>query len=111
MIVAVVEIGPVLADGVVVRIRASRRYGRLGDLGGTVHFVWHDQAMPMDGRRFRKVVREIDPDVISFRHLQPGPGNLTIVGVGIDRDVRQDVPTDDGGVDMEYFYAVFDAWF
>ncbi len=109
MVVAVVEVGPALGDVEFVGVGTARRDRILRDLRRSVHFVRHDQPVPMHRRAFRQSVVEIDPDVLALGELKPRSRHLAVVRVGLDRDVRQDVPPDDRSLDVENLDAVLDA--
>ena len=82
----------------------------LRDLGGAIHCVWHDQAMPVDGGRLGQIVCHIDPHPVTLRQANARPRHLTVERVGQNLLIWQDVPLDHRNIQIEHFDAILDAW-
>ena len=65
--------------------------------------------MPVHGRRFRQPIGHVDPHAIAFAEAQRRPRYLAVEGVGVDENRGQDLPADDGRLQVEDLDAVFDA--
>src|SRR5665213_330609 len=109
MIVTVIKICSGLPDDEFIFVIAARLDRGLSDLSRTVHLVRHDQSMPMDRRGLGQVVMEINPNVVALGKLQPRSWYLMIVGIGLDGNVGENIPSDYRCFEVEYFYAVFES--
>ena len=71
--------------------RLARSDGVLDHLGA-VHCRRHAQPMPVDGRRFRKVVRQAQFEDVADVRLDYGAGNLAVVPPSAHETARRVLP-------------------
>jgi hypothetical protein len=105
--VSVVEVGAGrVGDIELVDVLAAGRDRRLADLGNAVLLDRQDEAVPVHGRRLGQLVSHPHAYAIVWLDADHRTGHLTVVGVGADLDVGQDVPAHDGGGQLELLDAV-----
>lgn len=67
--------------------------------------------MPVNRRRYREMVRDDETNPVPLCDLNSWSGDLPIVRIRFNRDVRQDVPANHGGLKRKDFHAIFDTRF
>src|SRR5918998_1485747 len=103
-----VEVGSWLSGGELIGKSITRLYGLLGDVGGAVHPIGEDQPVPVDAGRFGQVVGDVYAHPISFGDADARSRHLAVEGVGLDLLVGQDVPLDNGDIQVEDLDPVLD---
>ena len=84
VVVRVVEIRAGLLCGEFVAIDLAVPYRLLGDVRRAVHHVRQDQSVPVDRRRVRQSVGDVDADPVALPEAQRRPGHLSVERVGVD---------------------------
>lgn len=94
VVVGVVEVGAVLAEGEFVLEGFAGEDEALREAGDAVHAVGQEEAVPVDAGGFGEVVGDEDANAVAFDGLDGGAGGGAVVAPAIDDDAWEEFLTD-----------------